>query len=192
MNQNIRKLMDLMPPHEGAGDAIDWHRTREVWGCDFPSDFRDFMTVYGSGTIEDGLAISRQNEGAPGDGPYDVWFVPSPDWLEDVSAPYPAWPTEGSLICWGEDANQNLMCWSTRGSDPDKWPVAVWDSGGLDGEAFIEFDCGMAELLLRIFSDEQPYPFSEGFLGGVTCPRFVHRKEEARLRGLGIDPWPDA
>ncbi|MGW3172995.1 hypothetical protein [Streptomyces sp. NPDC001153] len=150
------------------------------------------MSVYGSGVIEDGLAISRQNEGAPGDGPHDVWFVPSPDWLEGVSALYPAWPAAGSLICWGEDSNQNVLCWSTRGSDPDGWPVIVWDSGGLDGEAFIEFDCGMAELLLRIFSEEQPYPLSEGLLGGVTRPRFVHRREEARLRGLGISPWPDA
>ncbi|WP_405883747.1 SMI1/KNR4 family protein [Streptomyces sp. NBC_01136] len=191
MHENVRLLMSRMPPHEGAGDRIDWDQVRQVWGTGFPSDFMDFMSIYGTGAISDVLEISRQNEGAPGDGPFDAWFTPMEDWLGEVSAPYPEWPNPGSLISWGLDENQNGYYWSTRGDRPDRWPVVLWEFNSEDPDGFIEFDYGMAGVLLKAFGEDKPRPFDEGFIADITRPRFLHRREQARLRALGLDPWLD-
>ncbi len=189
MHKNIGSLIALMPPHEGAGDRVDWDRSRAVWGTRFPSEFVEFMAVYGAGSISDVLWVTHQNEGGPGDGPYNAWYTPMQDWLIEMSAPYPAWPEPGSLISWGGDANENTFFWSTRGSDPDQWPVVVWEAGAFGSEAFIEFECGMVEFLLRVLGEPKSRPFDEGFVAGISRPRFLHEREEARIRERGINPW---
>ncbi|CAL9540114.1 hypothetical protein [Streptomyces sp. enrichment culture] len=54
----LRKLVALMPPHEGAGARVDREAVERVWGVRFPSDYKDFVAVYGGGTIENYLYVA--------------------------------------------------------------------------------------------------------------------------------------
>ncbi|WP_405363504.1 SMI1/KNR4 family protein [Kitasatospora sp. NBC_00085] len=52
-----------MPPHDGSGDIVDWDSVEETLGVPLPSDFRDFVAVYGAGSIDDQVEIASLEAG---------------------------------------------------------------------------------------------------------------------------------
>jgi hypothetical protein len=94
-----------------------------------------------------------------------------------------------NMLLWGETSGADALCWLTLGDAPDEWPVAVWKRHG----GWALYHCGMVEFLLRVFRAElDACPFSDASLWGETAPRFLHAREEQRLREAGIDPWTGA
>ncbi|MGW4031692.1 hypothetical protein ACWEFL_20685 [Streptomyces sp. NPDC004838] len=45
----LRQLVELMPPHEGAGDEVDWDQAERELGMAYPGDYRRFVDVFGAG-----------------------------------------------------------------------------------------------------------------------------------------------
>jgi hypothetical protein len=64
--------------------------------------------------------------------------------------------------------------------------VAVWNHG--DGWSVLH--CRMVEFLVRLFCAElDRCPIAGTSVWGNTSPRFLHVREEMRLREAGLDPW---
>ncbi len=182
-----------MPPHAGAGDAVDWREAERLWGTPFPDDYRQFVGKFGEGAIENYLAtlvpmnswyggedgMSEETENARG-----TWAGESVDSL-------PAGVDGTSLIAWGVDASGDILCWAAGGKDPDRWPVVVFARQGWPTWRVSE--CGMVEFLLKSIRGEfEDCPLSGTDIWAINSPRFLHRREEQRIRNVtGRSPWLD-
>ncbi|SCK09835.1 hypothetical protein YUYDRAFT_00690 [Streptomyces sp. ScaeMP-e48] len=160
------------------------------WGTDFPTDYVAFMSAYGVGGISDAFEVIHPDEfgvrdsgGMAGEtaNARAVWpaeFMPT-------EGPSPA---KSPVIAWGVTVGSDVVCWLTRGENPDQWPVVVVSRDGFS--RWTSYECGMAEFLRRVFSGElEACPFSDATLWGTGVQKFVHWKEELRLLESGVDPW---
>ncbi|MGV9269544.1 hypothetical protein ACWDRR_33360 [Kitasatospora sp. NPDC003701] len=188
----MRSLIGMMPPHDGSGDVVDWDSVEEALGASLPSDFRDFVAVYGAGSIDDQVEIASLEAGESDrvDIPTMTLRASSERWIEETGSDYPLWPEPGSLIGWGRlksyGQTYGFLYWRSAGPDPDRWPVVVWKRGG---EGFVEHPYGMAEFLVRTLQEAGSLPLERRDVFGAPHSRFVHQREEERLNAEGIDPW---
>ncbi|WP_374985673.1 hypothetical protein [Streptomyces fradiae] len=53
----LRKLVAFMPPHEGAGDTVDWAQVQAALGVALPRDYMSFVGTYGPGSVSDALYV---------------------------------------------------------------------------------------------------------------------------------------
>ncbi|MEV1065862.1 SMI1/KNR4 family protein [Streptomyces sp. NPDC050263] len=189
MTQCIDLLSRLMPPHPGAGDAVDWDSLERSWGTRFPGDYKEFIARYGAGAISDYLVLippeSRAEEGA--EPTFQGMEEETLNALELWRAKAPGEADRDRVIAWGLDSSADILCWHVTGDDPDAWPVAVWNQ---DDATWRDYPCGLVEFLCRVLGAE----FDECPLGGLTLwgnasPRFLHHDEEQRLSASGLDPW---
>ncbi len=178
----------LAPPSTPAGRPSDWQQVAESWNTAFPSDYRDFLDVFGAGTIDDYLVLATVLDHAPDarestvGGLTDVarsLHQEHSDW------PYPVWPRNGGLICWGATIDSDVLYWDTTDSDPDRWPVVVRNREG----DFTRFDFGMAEFVLRMLGPSGERPLESPRLYGAPNSRFLNRADERRIKAAGGDPW---
>ncbi|MFF1909998.1 hypothetical protein [Kitasatospora sp. NPDC058218] len=152
----MESLIGLMPPHGGSGDVVDWDSVEQTLDVSLPSDFRDFVAVYGAGSIDDRVEIAslQAGESDRADIPTMTLRASGERWIEETGSDYPRFPAQGSLIGWGRLKSYGLaygyLYWRSAGPDPDRWPVVVWKHGG---EGFVEHPYGMAEFLVRILQE---------------------------------------
>lgn len=189
MDGNIERLKRLMPPHEGAGDVMDWGAVEAEYGHAFPRDYMEFTSVYGDGSIDEFLSIyvPRRSDSEP---PFvdrlPARTVASASMQEWKRGSFASVHTLDQMLLWGQTSSADALCWVVRHEDPDRWPVAVWarHGGGWD-----IYDCGMTEFLWKLLVADFPEcPLSDDTLWGNASPRFLHCREEMRLRNAGLDP----
>ncbi|MFE5857017.1 hypothetical protein ACFQ61_27860 [Streptomyces sp. NPDC056500] len=187
----LEELTALMPPHEGAGDDVDWEAAGRQFGVSFPCDYRGFVERFGAGSISESLflCIPRPAGGDPE--PLTVGRLPErvvndptlanwqdPD-LADRHRPQ-------DMLLWGSTCGADTLAWLPIGDTPEAWPVAVWER---HGGGWALYPHGMVEFLLRVIrADMDRCPLSDESLWGYSTPRFLHLREEDRLREAGIDP----
>ncbi|MFG2777266.1 SMI1/KNR4 family protein [Streptomyces prunicolor] len=174
---------------------MDWDDIEASWGTRFPSDYKEVMAEYGEGAVDDHLALMapETHVGPGGESSYmgmrqesanaeDVWRSTGPEVAEVAEV-----AETPRLIAWGADSSADILCRPATDSDPDKWPVAVWNR---DDARWTEYPCGMVEFLCRLFRAEfDECPLGGVSLWGVGSARFLHKEEEQRLRKAGISPW---
>ncbi|MEV8038049.1 SMI1/KNR4 family protein [Streptomyces sp. NPDC086182] len=182
-------LRQLMPSRPGAGDAVDWTAVEHSWGTGFPRDYQEFITLYGAGAVDDYLSFHlpevRAAEGV--EPTYQGMEDETLNALHFWEYKAPEGSGQSGLIAWGVDSSADILCWRVTGSDPDAWPVVVWNQ---DDGVWLEYPCGLAEFLCRVFRAEfDECPLGSVNLWGNASPRFLHHEEAARLRSQGIDPW---
>jgi hypothetical protein len=187
-------LLQVMPPHPGAGDVVDWSAAEQEWGVPFPADYRAFVETYGEGTVEDFLSILIPFSTEPLADPAPMRSETENaryTWGLEIGSDRPAGVDGSSLIAWGVDAGADILCWSVRGEDPDRWPVVVYCRQGWP--AWQVYECGMVEFLLRTFRGEWPdCPLSGSDFWENPSPRFLHWREEERLRAMRRGDTPGA
>ncbi|MFR9797224.1 hypothetical protein ACL02U_15135 [Streptomyces sp. MS06] len=68
MHSAVRELQRLLPPPSAGVEVLSWGEVRAEWGTGFPRDYRDFMEVYGRGSIDNLIVVatpeSRSASGA--------------------------------------------------------------------------------------------------------------------------------
>ncbi|MFG2697218.1 hypothetical protein [Kitasatospora sp. NPDC048407] len=179
----------LVPPSKPLGCPPDWGSVAESWNVAFPGDYRDFLAVYGAGSIDDYMEIATVLDSSLGfeQGPTvsGLTEVARSLHLENSDWPYPVWPEAGGLICWGVTVDYAVLYWDTANSDPDRWSVVVRDREG----EFTRFDFGMAEFVLRMLGPSGERPLSSPRLYGAPKSRFLNRDDEKRIKAAGGDPW---
>lgn len=184
-------LRRLMPPPSGSELTVDWDALSQSWGRAFPSDYQQFMTIYGAGTIQRFLVIwapepkgtepptmsggmQRETETAE-----LVWTMmrKAPDLLD----------ADPLLITWGGDAGADTLCWDASGEDPDQWPVLV---AARDDAMWRRYDCGMVEFLVRTLQGNfDRCPLSGTDVWSVEPAMFLTSGEQRRRLRAGLDPW---
>jgi hypothetical protein len=177
-----------MPPHEGAGESIDWEEIERAWGTRFPADFRDFMAAYGVGAVDNFMFIATPEDGERVPGmPRMRSLTPTAESLNSsaVAWPAPPWPQAGGLIMWGGNSNASDFYWDTTDADPDNWPVVVRSREG----AFTEYRCSMTVFILGLLGPRHTRPLENPMIYGAPNSRFCHWREESRLKAAGVDPW---
>ncbi|WP_093777593.1 SMI1/KNR4 family protein [Streptomyces sp. yr375] len=180
-------LRGIMPPGPGAGDVVDWDVIESSWGTRFPSDYKEFVSVYGQGSVGDYLALLLPERNLGDESPVEGMSAETRNARHACKAAPSHELQPSSLVAWGVDASADIICWSMAGGDPDGWFMAVWNQ---DDARWREYSCGMVEFLCRVFrADFDECPLGSLSLWGNESPKFVHRDEERRLRVAGMDPW---
>jgi hypothetical protein len=173
-----------MPPHEGAGDSIDWREAESSYRTVFPRDYKEFVATYGRGEVDMFLTflVPGKCEGPrPSDSMAEETAEARRMWLRRPPAGYGT--TDPALVvAWGVTSRADLLCWAPGGEQgPDEWPVAVWSRGSLN---WTVHDCGMLEYVVRLLRGELDSIPAEA----DRVHRFVHVREARRLLAAGINP----
>ncbi|MFC9324029.1 SMI1/KNR4 family protein [Kitasatospora sp. NPDC057015] len=171
----ISRLLELMPPPPGAGEAGDWAAVESAWGFRFPSDYVEFVTRYGQGEIDRSLAVIAPDELMPPDAPQPGMrgMTEEARWLfEEDGEPTDEVRSAEQIIAWGGSCTGDTLGWLTVGDDPDEWPVLVLSR---DGGAPRVFETGVVAFLHGVVSGEiSPSPVGAVVTWGDRPPRFVH------------------
>ncbi|MEV7599005.1 hypothetical protein AB0O91_16630 [Kitasatospora sp. NPDC089797] len=190
---DIDGLLELMPPHEGAGEAGDWAVVEQAWGFRFPRDYIEFITRYGQGGIEDCISVLAPDELVPPDAPQPGMrgMTEEARWLfEEDGEPTDEVRSAEQIVAWGGSCTADTLGWLTTGDDPDAWPVLVL---GRNGGAPRVYDMGMVEFLRAMLRAEiDPCPVGITDAWGCASPRFVHWRLERQRRRDRLDPLTGA
>ena len=121
----------------------DWLQVYSVYGTRLPGDFIHTCKVYGNGAF-----CSVTHRWTAGVDLYNHWAF----WMKEVPAclweirdirerfpkrvPFPLYWEPGGLLPWGRTSNEGCLCWLTRGSLVDMWPVVVIRPGAGQSQVF--------------------------------------------------------
>lgn len=172
----LNGLREVMSAGQAAGDLFDWQAVEAELGMRLPSDYKEFMSVYGTGSVgTEGLTVLPPTapEGYPyrGGGMADesenlreMW---NDRWDNDV---IPGLDAPEQLLAWGVGhSDPDLYGWIMTSAEPDEWPVVVWRRGVHPD--FVYFDLGMVEFLRRLTTGDLPEnPASNDFVWGMRKP----------------------
>ena len=145
----------LAPPSEPreAGRESEWARVEEELGVRLPEDYKLFVQVYGSGTIDDFIVVlnpfsANRNINLLEAGRLRMQAVAElrSDHPDDYR--HDAFPATGGLLPFAITDNANVFYWKTNGR-PDAWTVVVYEGRG---PAFAEFGGGMSAALAALLS----------------------------------------
>ncbi|MGW6055466.1 SMI1/KNR4 family protein [Streptomyces sp. NPDC055189] len=182
----VEALQQTLPSDWGADEQVDWAAAEAQLGASLPSDYRDFMAIYGGGCIDDLIVLPPLPTGN--------------GWGASIAGHavgfHELWATEGGapgvelgadrVLPWGSGGNANELGWLMAGPNPDQWPVIVWRRH--DDPRWALIDCGMAEFLRRLMAAEfDECPLSDLSLWG-RVGTFVHHEEQERRFHAGLDP----
>lgn len=123
-------------------------RATEELGSQFPKDYIAFVDTYGSGRVDDFLAIYTPFARRKGTNLFaqieverDRFNYIREQGHEDL--PYQVWPVDGGLIPVGGDDNGNVVFWRTAGP-PDHWSIVVFPARS---DAYEEFPTTITQFL---------------------------------------------
>ncbi|MFJ9626185.1 hypothetical protein ACIRU8_00665 [Streptomyces sp. NPDC101175] len=167
MHWAVEELSRAMQPPTDGGDLVDWDGLRAETGWELPADYRDFVAVYGMGSISDSIGIRTPRFAGY---PYEDHLL--------FRARLP--PTDGTLA-WGVNEAGDEFLWRCTGG-PDQWRVAFQPR---DRRQDHEYEMGMAEFLLRLVSGDIRPPLGADVELPATFESW--REEERRLLDEGGD-----
>ncbi|MFJ3221653.1 SMI1/KNR4 family protein [Kitasatospora sp. NPDC086801] len=145
------------------GDTVDWDELAQTTGLRLPADYRDFVTLYGGGELDEYLAVSTP----PVAGSLYGDLV---DGLDFDPREEPAAPTgtvsedleDRRLLPFASSANGDVVFWLCDSQNPDTWDVVVFKRQPLYGEErWIRFEAGFGGFLLGTLGGTLPNPFSD-------------------------------
>jgi hypothetical protein len=159
----LEALARLLPPPRESVAAPPWERAEAECGFAFPSDYQEFVNLYGGGKILTGAAewpvwilapcSVPQRPGAPGGFAALVQETEElplgHEWNGWDGPAYPDLPAPGGLLAWGHDQDGDTFYWSTEDPDPDRWPVVMLARGPAQ---VLPFEGGMVDFLLAVHS----------------------------------------
>ncbi|MFE6747294.1 SMI1/KNR4 family protein [Kitasatospora purpeofusca] len=158
----VTRLSALLGVPSSEGDTVDWEELARTTGLRLPADYRDFVTLYGGGELDEYLGISTP----PVAGSPCGHLVDLLDFDPREAPVAPAGATPGDLekawlLPFASSANGDVVFWHCEAGDPDSWDVVVFRrQSGYGEESWLRFESGFAEFLLATLSGTLPNPFS--------------------------------
>jgi len=165
---SINNLLAVLPPPTTPNEAGAGKQWPMIDGMFFPSDYVEFINVYGSGRIADFLVVFNpfsQNEDINF---FDQFSLVLSDFNELVASDrdyfnYPLYPVENGLIPVGVTDNGDYIFWVvTSRQNSDEWQVAIIASRSPEVEYFQGTLTSVLEGLLmgRLSSSSLPSRFA--------------------------------
>lgn len=156
MHAAVARLAELMPPPEGGGISVDWVAVAAEWQTSLPADYRDFIELYGGGSINDSFHVA-----VPDTNGYE------PLWVTTLAAATElgfelfdgnpdAEQEAAGRICWAFDAGANHAYWDTSADDPDRWTVLLLHRH----QEWEHFELGMAEFMVALLTGAIDQPMA--------------------------------
>jgi hypothetical protein len=162
----------VAPPDEPyrIGNGKLWDQVARKLGLELPSDYREFVEAYGSGSLAGFIQVYNPYS----ESPYSLLeriekvcqvYRSLKSSEGDRQVPFPIHPDRPGLLPWAQNDVGNYMFWLTEGA-PEKWPV-VLSQGRSD--KWERFDMGMLTFLIKalthglkskIWPDDFPDPDS--------------------------------
>ena len=160
---SIEKLVALLPPPKSpAANFVDWSMVEGKVGFIFPSDYKEFIRLYGSGSIAGFFWIINpgdRNKAMNSDkADYFLWAYS--DLKSQFPEDYirPAFPEGGSFYPWGFTDNGNCLAWHVFGRSED-WRVVLFAS---DPDIEDAFEFSFSEFLVELLSGRLSSPIISG------------------------------
>lgn len=140
MDKTLKALTKILPPPTHPhGASGDWDAVESLLRMKFPSDYKDFVSLYGCGKICNFIFI-------------DSPFSEDPNYslinnldnalenlrnykAEGFKVSYPIYPEPHGLFPFGTTENSNYLCWHTS-APSEKWSIAIWDTNYLQCKSF--------------------------------------------------------
>ncbi|MFJ8102028.1 SMI1/KNR4 family protein [Lysinibacillus sp. NPDC096212] len=159
---SFEKLKSILSPLNFAislDDSSKWSEVENKLGIVLPSDYKEFIALYGSGNIGNFIMIyspfakndnmnffiqQNLNKGA--------YLTLKESFPENF--PYEIYPTNGGILTWGRTENGDTLNWivNTQGD----WAILVDDGSG----DYFEYKGSMTGFLHDVLS------------GSIICPIF--------------------
>jgi hypothetical protein len=162
---SVADIIDLIRPPatpQQVGTLTEWKNVERELGVLYPSDFREFIFVYGTGLL--GRFYSVWNRFGGTDFVEHVRLICKYERESQLEFPeyfpHPIYPESPGFLPWGSDDNGNYYGWLTHGP-PDKWPVL---SNEVRGEHYRLHGCTMTQYLAGVFRG-QIVPLATDFPG---------------------------
>jgi hypothetical protein len=165
MRSAFEKLCSLvLPPAQPRDASGDWNACEAELGLALPTDYKKYISTYGSGYYSAFDIPSPFTKVSPWkSGPMSPrqWWL---DWAgiyEDWGKtprkmPYPAYPSIPGLLPWGIYGDVDVLSWYTKGA-PDQWQIVYLDRE----EGFLDIpDIGFAKFLVKALQGTAPLPES--------------------------------
>jgi hypothetical protein len=170
----ITRLSALLGEPGIPGDSIDWDELARTTGLHLPADYRDFVTLYGGGELDEYLGISTPSvNGSPyGDLLDGLDFDPREE-PAAVTGTAPEDLERGRLLPFAGTANSDVVFWLCDTRDPDSWDIVVFRRQHHYKEAaWVRFAAGFGDFLLGTLDGTLPNPFSDN---GFATPPHAYR-----------------
>ncbi|MQS15922.1 hypothetical protein F7Q99_27620 [Streptomyces kaniharaensis] len=168
MRDDVRELAGLAGWVPQGAYRMPWSAALRAIGIGLPSDYREFIDVFGAGEIRGDLGILDPLPRPGGVNVADGISRMVRRTTEDIGleframreesfdlCPYQVYPEAGGLLMWAGNYNGDICFWLTEGADPDRWPVIVWHRGRFP-DGWSRYDMGMVEFLLLVVAGETP------------------------------------
>ena len=187
MTEALAELVKLLPPPKAPEETGgDWQRIEAELGTALPDDYKEFISIYGTGGIvtqpeldilwilnpfsaNSSKNLIRQVQG------WSKFFLT----LNKDSRPnYDLFPAPGGLLMWGICLDGDKLLWNMHGQR-HQWGVETAEARGEDH--FIYPDKTFAAFLLAIADRTlEGYSFGEGPCRFLTVEQVVEDRERAR------------
>jgi hypothetical protein len=206
VNPHIERLLEIVRPPLGGGDDVNWDEFQEEFGFTLPSDFREFMGLYGGGVLGGWFGTVALNDPEEPyeewryqfESPLDLWHYGESGNQFAEESPYPVDPGVGTLVfCAVGGPGQHVrLFWNATSEDPEAWTMVAVCPTGIDqdediaeaplgdfvaaGWTWQEFQTGFAEFLVDVLDGRVDNPL-------CTDPAFeashdfVHAEDLAEL-----------
>jgi hypothetical protein len=150
----LKSLMAVLPPPEKPREVSDdWEAVEKELGTPLPEDYKEFIRVYGSGSIDKFLVVFNPfsaNEfvnlldgGLSHLGAFATIAAQFPQYF-----PQPIFPSPGGILTFARTDNGDALYWVTSGP-PEQWTVTVFESRG---DEHFDFDGSMTEFLVALLT----------------------------------------
>lgn len=148
MASTLDKIVRILPP-PNSPVRLDrsWDSVEKELGTALPTDYKQFIDLYGTGAIARELHIWNFRD-ASSDKSWRERLIGVGRWYDEVRDmgdhdwPYRMFPEPGGLLPFAGLMDVNHLNWLTKGT-PDQWDVVLWLSDDaefllLKGESFTD------------------------------------------------------
>ena len=155
MIENLRNVMNPPKYPNEIGNLQGWIDVEEKLGIKLPNDYKEFITVYGSGYIGDFLWVLNpfSKDGNLYDDMKHFQWAYS-ELRKDFPKDYPRlpFPENNSLIIWGATDNGDYLFWVyDKDVEPNNWKVGIYDN---DYNQEDIFEMNMSTFLEKLVKNE--------------------------------------
>lgn len=155
----IEELTALVVPPESPSEVLakpGWNAIERKLGVRLPSDYKEYVTTYGSGLLGNFIIVANPFSAHEGVELFSIIEMLCTELRErknnegENGVAYAIYPEGSGLLPWGGDENGNGLYWLMEGT-PDRWPCLV--GAGRDSR-WERFDMPMTSFLAKALSGE--------------------------------------
>lgn len=150
---DVRRLIGDPPV---KAPEINWDEVHSKIKMPLPADYREFIDLYGPGTVGD---INVAAPGGPGQFDLLALLDRKSNQIRglrrNLTQDAPFYPEPGGTICWGETVGGWTCGWAPTSEDPDEWNVvAIMPTANLRGYKFRAGYC--FSMMLKDHIEQEP------------------------------------